>query len=301
MTPSLTLTLLAVVSAGVCWLAWRYPLKAKVVKNEQRMPRCGACGYPTRGIAELVCPECGADLREVGIRPPGARRDSRLGAAVLWSLLVLILGGVMVPLLFYNLAPIRAIYHQRHELYRPASGAFTGLTLTQLSSLLHSPFAGGRVVRAAAPVTIRLQKRDGSSETLEVQTSVTGTWHVMGGSVGGGYALNQASLVAWLVRVTGNTASAADGQAVEVLQQLGEMTRATYTLWPGSRSSSGSGSWYPSASFANLNVQTSTDIRRSPLFLLMLVLIALGIWGYGLRRIMKGGAGGATTQAVGGG
>lgn len=28
---------------------------------------CGACGYSTRGLTELICPECGSDLREVGI------------------------------------------------------------------------------------------------------------------------------------------------------------------------------------------------------------------------------------------
>jgi hypothetical protein len=30
-------------------------------------PRCGQCGYIVRGIASLTCPECGSDLREVGI------------------------------------------------------------------------------------------------------------------------------------------------------------------------------------------------------------------------------------------
>lgn len=33
-------------------------------------PACGKCGYPTRGIGSLDCPECGADLREAGIITP---------------------------------------------------------------------------------------------------------------------------------------------------------------------------------------------------------------------------------------
>lgn len=30
---------------------------------------CGKCGYAVRGASGLACPECGADLREVGIKP----------------------------------------------------------------------------------------------------------------------------------------------------------------------------------------------------------------------------------------
>lgn len=49
------------------------------------MPGCGRCGYPTRGISELKCPECGADLKEVGIVKPGDGRS--------------ILAGCLMPLL----------------------------------------------------------------------------------------------------------------------------------------------------------------------------------------------------------
>lgn len=30
---------------------------------------CGACGYQVQGLQSMSCPECGADLREVGIVP----------------------------------------------------------------------------------------------------------------------------------------------------------------------------------------------------------------------------------------
>ena len=33
-------------------------------------PACGACGYSVRGLSTMICPECGSDLREVGIVPP---------------------------------------------------------------------------------------------------------------------------------------------------------------------------------------------------------------------------------------
>lgn len=45
---------------------------------------CGKCGYAVRGISELVCPECGADLTEVGINRGGK------GAKAIMRLLVLL-------------------------------------------------------------------------------------------------------------------------------------------------------------------------------------------------------------------
>jgi hypothetical protein len=36
-------------------------------------PVCGHCGYCVRGISALTCPECGSDLREVGILAPNMR------------------------------------------------------------------------------------------------------------------------------------------------------------------------------------------------------------------------------------
>jgi len=64
-------------------------------------PGCGGCGYPTRGLSELICPECGADLRKVGIAKPGD------GGAGLAGCVLPLLLTVMVFLLAvagYNLA-----------------------------------------------------------------------------------------------------------------------------------------------------------------------------------------------------
>lgn len=53
---------------------------------------CGSCGYLVKGLGGWACPECGADLREAGIRPQGAPGRRRAGitlTAVCGSLLVL--------------------------------------------------------------------------------------------------------------------------------------------------------------------------------------------------------------------
>src|SRR5437868_14823886 len=52
-------------------------------------PRCGKCGYIVRGIATLTCPECGSDLREVGIDTGKASAPSWVAIpvlAILWSI-----------------------------------------------------------------------------------------------------------------------------------------------------------------------------------------------------------------------
>jgi hypothetical protein len=60
-------------------------------------PSCGQCGYAVEGLETLKCPECGADLRKVGIVTPQAGRGWRpfvlvviLGLA--WTLLVPAIG-----------------------------------------------------------------------------------------------------------------------------------------------------------------------------------------------------------------
>jgi hypothetical protein len=80
------IALLAVVVAGavaalIVW--WFRGSKAA------EAPACGRCGYCVRGITTLVCPECGADLREVGIVGPGMRKAPRPGVYILiWTLLL---------------------------------------------------------------------------------------------------------------------------------------------------------------------------------------------------------------------
>mgnify|MGYP005845222723 CR=1 FL=1 len=53
---------LASIITGVVLLVMHYRRPGGGEGNQ-----CGRCGYPVRGVSTLNCPECGADLREVGI------------------------------------------------------------------------------------------------------------------------------------------------------------------------------------------------------------------------------------------
>jgi hypothetical protein len=67
---------------------------------------CGKCGYCVRGVPGLVCPECGSDLREVGIVPAGGkRRRSRGNRMILWSVLLPVLGVIFSILLLNSVLP----------------------------------------------------------------------------------------------------------------------------------------------------------------------------------------------------
>ena len=79
-------------------------------------PSCRACGYAVRGLPSFTCPECGSDLREVGIDTPGTgaeifRRFKWLAGAVggmfvaLWRVL-----GLRLPV-----ATFRATIEVRHD------------------------------------------------------------------------------------------------------------------------------------------------------------------------------------------
>lgn len=50
-------------------------------------PVCGQCGYSTHGLTTLICPECGSDLRVVGISVNG-RKPAGLDRLLVWGLAI---------------------------------------------------------------------------------------------------------------------------------------------------------------------------------------------------------------------
>jgi hypothetical protein len=67
--------LVAIVMAALASYALR---RARRPLAPGQPPLCGACGYSTQGLTTLTCPECGSDLRVVGIGAGVTRRMPRL-------------------------------------------------------------------------------------------------------------------------------------------------------------------------------------------------------------------------------
>ena len=64
--------------------------------NAQGEMACGGCGYLVRGLEQLNCPECGADLRAVGISSGGSngKRLTGILLTVICGLLVFSCAGL---------------------------------------------------------------------------------------------------------------------------------------------------------------------------------------------------------------
>jgi len=80
-------------------LALMLIMRARSKRRGPTAPSCGACGYAVAGLESLKCPECGADLREVGIVTPSTRAPSVLPVVFLSSLalgFVLLIGATVL-------------------------------------------------------------------------------------------------------------------------------------------------------------------------------------------------------------
>lgn len=71
------------VLALIGWWAWRD-------RKSVTAPACGQCHYPVRGLPTFTCPECGSDLREVGIEVPPRQRVAARRLAVVTTTVVVV-------------------------------------------------------------------------------------------------------------------------------------------------------------------------------------------------------------------
>ncbi len=86
------------------------------------LPHCRACGYPARGVSTFQCPECGSDLREVGIAT-AADKALGLGAFLLaWTLSLILPAFWLTDVVLLELAPRRQHVEARLDLL-PQTGA----------------------------------------------------------------------------------------------------------------------------------------------------------------------------------
>ncbi|MFN3166253.1 MAG: hypothetical protein ACE37H_04225 [Phycisphaeraceae bacterium] len=64
---------------------------------------CGSCGYAVRGLTQWACPECGADLREAGIRSGGSSGRRVLGVLLTIACSAVLLLSCVVPAVMFTL------------------------------------------------------------------------------------------------------------------------------------------------------------------------------------------------------
>lgn len=117
--------LLILVLAAVAGIVLLFLHASKRGKAE---PACGKCGYAVRGLSSFTCPECGADLREVGIVT--AKGGIPTAAwIILWGTLLLI---IACPLSGLWVALVGPMHHWNNDtvtLSAPQSNQYTSITL----------------------------------------------------------------------------------------------------------------------------------------------------------------------------
>jgi hypothetical protein len=205
--------LIVLVAAGaavlvVLWVAARRRRTAAVGE-----PVCGACGYSTTGLTSFTCPECGGDLRSVGILTPGTARPGWGFAASAAAFLVL-WGFCLPPLagLVSAVAPARKFYERRVRLDGPPSRLYDGVVVSAEGTAWGDapparPFdVTVELVPPATPVS-GAKPIAGSRLTVNVNTGAYRYADAAGGAVHRDSGFGQAAVLDWLAAAGVDVAS----------------------------------------------------------------------------------------------
>ncbi|MCI0365798.1 MAG: hypothetical protein L0219_18220, partial [Phycisphaerales bacterium] len=125
------------------------------------VPSCPRCLYNVTGLTSRVCPECGANLDEVGVLEPGKLKP--LGRVAYGSIFTAILGAVALlisPPLLRLVPPLWGVSGQR-AFASPASGLYQSVTVSADHTFRYAK--NGR-----APVLTVILKTDHSTSAMEV-------------------------------------------------------------------------------------------------------------------------------------
>ena len=103
---------------------------SSVVRGRQATDsECGRCGYSVRELTTFTCPECGEDLRQVGIITPNIKRPVHPAFRILvWSLLLPIIA-VVLSSMALSLLPIGSYQDQSLMLGQPVSGQYAEISM----------------------------------------------------------------------------------------------------------------------------------------------------------------------------
>jgi hypothetical protein len=165
---------------------------------ESADPVCGKCGYCVRGIEGLTCPECGSDLREVGILTSRHRRPATPWVYfALWTL-ALPIGAILVSvLLMRTVIPFSQTSKVHRTIFFQAPPyLFTTLQVNGAAREWQPPLAQ----RTPIPPQILHVQDQGSGRWLEINMNTRGySYRTTNGSlVQSGGGMNGGVLADWL-------------------------------------------------------------------------------------------------------
>lgn len=142
------------------WLALRRPAV--------REPACGHCGYHVEGLETMSCPECGSDLRKVGIETPKGRMMHPGVFVIAWTLL-LILPFITIFAIAMSVGPRRTVVTATFGL-TSSTGAMPQIHIDQ--RLEGRAVGRGVSVTSATANTV---SRDGTTTSTMTFPSIAGS------------------------------------------------------------------------------------------------------------------------------
>jgi hypothetical protein len=169
------LSLLVLLPLAVGLLAFVLVRRAATRRDQSHGPTCGKCDYSVRGLTTFICPECGSDLREVGICAFGMRGGpgapwSMSRKIIMWSIIIAAVGTIISLLVHKYCLPTVYSAHQDYRLVGPASGQYRQVDFYSYGYHLNWPYRQPQRSLILEMVDITLTENDGS--TIEMQVTI---------------------------------------------------------------------------------------------------------------------------------
>ncbi len=144
---------LSLVVVGLVMFAIRLLIISPRSGPQNTQSVCGGCQYPVTGLSSLTCPECGGDLRRVGILTPtqqrniGGRGTFRRVAAVA----VLLLAGMIGLSVMFSFVRYQQAARARQAAARAQSQAVLARLQAEVARQRANELATERAAKFAAP------------------------------------------------------------------------------------------------------------------------------------------------------
>ncbi len=165
------------------------------------MPKCGQCGYIVRGVAGVNCPECGADLREVGI----VTGKSGLGVivwAVVFSIVFSMVACVLTGIAVEFIGPRSYHRYENLSLSNPSSGKYMQIDIDADAKKVvwFSGYPNNNRPLPMEQVQLTITAHDGTVSKINIDTGTLG--YRYGGKdgtiVSANQGLNQQIILDWM-------------------------------------------------------------------------------------------------------
>lgn len=284
MASPILLVLLIAISAAIV-LGVRSRLLARRDAHREA-PQCGCCGYDTRGVSTLQCPECGSDLRQVGIILPGNRRGVSVGGwLLLWTVVVLIGGGAASAFLMETVLP--KMYLGRAEVnFGGGTTAISRFTLRFNGSYYIMPLQRQRPRSPVGQTQVHIVLNSGQSLQATIDESKPGyrITHPPSRAIASPAVFDASVIESWLQAEGLDTSEPALQTAVS--QIIAEFATVAPAIGPGSASSTSMSSGGRGNVFSSRGSSSGSSTITPPWIVASLFLLWTVVWIAGVVRIV---------------